>query len=65
MKSYEDKTRAYLDKNIPVIIRIDGSNFSKLTGCLQKPYDDKFIELMNNSALHVINNMQGFRFATV
>lgn len=65
MKYYEDKTRTCLDKNLPVIIRIDGSNFSKLTGCLQKPYDDKFIELMNNSALHVINNMQGFRFATV
>jgi|LakMenEpi03Aug12_release.lakeMendotaPanAssembly.Ray.scaffolds.fasta_scaffold634851_2 tRNA(His) guanylyltransferase len=65
MKSYEDKARFYLDKDFPVIIRIDGSNFSKLTKGLNKPYDDKFIELINNTALHVISNMQGFRFATV
>lgn len=64
MKEYENKTRNYLESGA-VIIRIDGSNFSKLTSSLQKPYDDKFIHLMDETALYVCKNTENFRFATV
>lgn len=66
MADYEDKYRNYLpvDDNC-IMIRINGSNFSKLTKCLEKPYDDKFINLMNNTAKYVIENLSGFRFGTV
>lgn len=65
IKQEEDKYRTILPKDLPVIVRIDGSNFSRLTENLDKPYDFGFITLMNNTAKYVIENLSGFRFATV
>lgn len=65
MKNYEDKYRTYIPVEDSVIIRIDGSNFSNLTRNLKKPYDDNFINLMNDTARYIISEVSGFRFATV
>lgn len=65
IKGYEDCFKTVLPSKLPVIIRIDGSNFSKLTSSLAKPYDDNFIELMNNTAKYVISEVSGTRFCTV
>lgn len=65
MKAYEDNYRPYFDKDANVIIRIDGSNFSNLTKNLKKPFDQEFIDLMNDTARYVVENVSGFRFGTV
>lgn len=52
MKEYES---AFTKDNIPgnenLIIRLDGKNFSKLTKTLQKPFDLRFSEAMQDTAL--------------
>lgn len=46
MKSYEDRYSLKLLPMIPVLARIDGRSFSKLTKNLHKPYDASFASLM-------------------
>lgn len=65
IKSYEDSGKNFLDTKQPIIIRIDGCKFSKLTKSFKKPYDDNFIELMNKTAEHVISKIENFRFCAV
>lgn len=45
---------------------LDGKNFSKLIkNNFKKPFDDDFIEMMNNTAKFLCNNVQGVKFAYV
>lgn len=47
MKMYESKEISNkLDSSKPIIVRIDGKNFSKYTKRLAKPYDETFSHLM-------------------
>lgn len=47
MKAYEYvANKDALIPNLPVIVRLDGNNFSKFTKNLDKPYDEKFTKLM-------------------
>lgn len=39
---------------LPVIIRLDGNNFSSYTKPLNKPFDEKFNELMVDTAKHLV-----------
>lgn len=65
IKEYEDCFKTILPQKLPVIIRIDGSNFSKLTKSLAKPYDNNFIQLMNETAKYVLAEVSGAKFCTV
>jgi len=46
MKNYEKKYE--LPINLPVIIRLDGRCFHTLTRGMEKPFDNIFIDMMNN-----------------
>ena len=65
MKKYEDSYRNYLPANLPVIIRVDGKNFSKLTSKLTKPWDLNFIQVMDRVALKLCSKIQNAKFAYI
>lgn len=66
MKEYESASEQVLPINIPVIIRLDGSNFSKLTDqYFDKPFDGDFESAMNQAALSVLKYCSGAKIALV
>lgn len=72
-KSLEDKCLYYrglgeyrLLPNSYVIIFLDGRSFSHFVkNKFQKPFDDDFIRMMNETAKYVCKNVQGAKFAYV
>lgn len=65
MKRYEKHGMGILDSKVPVIIRVDGKSFSKLTRGLDKPWDSTFIECMQETARYLAENIQGCKLAYV
>lgn len=56
---YRELTDYRLLPNAPIIVMIDGKNFSKLVkNKFKKPFDDWFIETMNKTAEHLCKNIQ-------
>lgn len=72
-KTLEDKCLYYrglsdykLLPNSYVLVMIDGRSFSHLIkNKFQKPFDDEFIRMMNETAEYVCKNVQGCKFAFV
>lgn len=70
-KNLEDKCLYYrsltdykLLPNTPIIVMLDGKNFSTLIkNNFRKPFDDDFINMMNKTAQFLCNNVQGVKFA--
>lgn len=59
MKEYEKRNRYYLQRRMPVILRLDmraGHNFTK--GFL-RPFDEIFIKSIQETAKHLCENVQG------
>lgn len=59
MKSYENVgNNLKLIPNLPIVVRLDGNRFSKLSKILdlKKPYDDLFSDVMQKTAGLLINN---------
>lgn len=66
MKQYESASEQVLPRNIPVILRLDGNNFSNLTDeHFDKPFDEDFEEAMNEAALNVLNYCSGAKVALI
>lgn len=63
MKGYEDISRNYLTKRLPVIIRLDSKAFHTFTKGLKKPFDDILIETMQETAKYLCENIQGCKLA--
>jgi len=60
MKShYENRTRTYLPRRTYTIVRIDGKCFSGFTKNLERPFDMGLVNDMNETAIHLCNNIQG------
>lgn len=62
------KLRSITDYTLPlkryVIVAIDGRSFSKLIkNKFEKPFDDKFINYMNEVGIYICKNVQGCKFA--
>ena len=49
--NYEEVTQLKLTRRMPAIIRIDGKAFHSITSKLEKPYDEKFNNLMQETML--------------
>ena len=64
-KFYEDITRYFLPRRTYTIIRIDGKAFHSYTKGLNRPYDEKFVNDMDETACFLCKNIQGARFAFV
>ena len=56
---YENRSKTYLTRRTPVIIRLDGKAFHTFTRGLQKPYDEIFHNCMNNTTKYLCENIQG------
>lgn len=63
MKEYERAYDFKLSKRSPVIIRLDGRAFHTLTKNFTRPYDDRFMSLMLETAVYVFKNIQGAKVA--
>ena len=59
MKTYEEVSRNFLIKKVPVIIRLDGKSFHTLTRHCDKPFDSRIMDAMSNSVEYLVNNIQG------
>jgi len=59
MKMYEASIGTTLDKNYPVIIRVDGRAFRTYTKGFEKPFDDVIRDAMIHTALLMANEIQG------
>lgn len=59
MKSYEKITDHRIIERIPIIIRIDGKNFNKLTKRFEKPFSDRFSRWMVHAMAYTASKLQG------
>jgi len=62
-KEYESAYDQTIIKRIPVIIRVDGKNFSKVTRKLSRPYCHKMMRTMQETMLYVARDLGGCVFA--
>jgi tRNA(His) 5'-end guanylyltransferase len=65
MKGYENVSRNYLIRRIPVIIRIDGVHFHTFTKGLEKPVDQSIYYSMRDTMFALCREIQGCKFGYV
>lgn len=63
MRDYEAVQSRKLMSNVPVVIRVDGKNFSRITRNFQKPFDPAMDYAMKKAAITLAENLPGTRFA--
>ena len=63
--NYESRSKTYLTRRTPVIIRLDGKAFHTYTKGLNKPFDEGLIEDMQKTAVYLCQNIQGAKCAYV
>lgn len=56
---YENRSKTYLTRRTPVIIRLDGKAFHTFTKGFKKPYDEIFHNTMNLTMKYLCENIQG------
>lgn len=61
-ENYENRSKTYLTRRTPVIIRLDGKAFHTFTRHLKKPYDEVFHRAMNSTLQYLCKNIQGCKF---
>ena len=61
--NYEDRSRHYLTRRVPVIMRLDGKAFHTLTGNCDKPFYKDLFEAMQETAIELCINIQGVKCA--
>ena len=57
--NYENITRYYLTRRMPVIMRVDGRSFHTVTKGFKKPFDDIFVKTMQDTMKYLCENIQG------
>jgi len=62
MKWYENISRTYLTRRVPVIIRLDGKAFHTFTRGLEKPFDFTLMKVMQLTMQYLCANIQGCVF---
>ena len=65
MKGYENISRIYLPRRLPVIIRVDGRAFHTFTKGFQKPFDDVLSRAMRGAAIGLCKEISGAKLAFV
>ena len=56
---YENRSKLFLPRRVPVIIRLDGKAFHSFTKGLKRPYDEIFHKTMNSTMKYLCENIQG------
>ena len=59
---YENRSKTYLMRRTPVIVRIDGKAFHTFTKGMKKPFDDIVTKSMQDTMLYLCEHMQGAVF---
>lgn len=59
MKDAEKEFRTFLPERTYAVIRVDGKGFSKYTRSLIRPFDPKFTQDMQKTALYLCENIDG------
>ena len=62
---YENRSKTYLTRRTPVIIRLDGCHFHTYCRGLRKPYDPTFIKAMQLTCRDLCANIQGCKLGYV
>lgn len=62
---YENRSKIYLTRRVPVLLRLDGCHFHTFTKGLKKPYDSLFIEVMQRTTKSLCESIQGCKFGYV
>ena len=62
---YENRTRYTLPRRTYTIIRIDGKAFHSYTRGLERPFDERLVNDMDETAAYLCKNIQGAKFAFV
>ena len=62
---YENRTRIFLPRRTYIIIRVDGKAFHTYTKGLKNPFDDEFMDDMDNTAAYMCKNIMGAKFAFI
>lgn len=62
---YENRTRNFLPRRTYTIIRVDGKAFHSYTRGLIRPFDEKLVNDMDETACYMCKNIQGAKFAFV
>lgn len=57
--NYENRSKTYLVRRMPVIIRIDGKAFHTFTRGFRKPFDDILVKSMQETMKYLCENIQG------
>lgn len=65
IKNYENSYRIKLPIRLPLILRLDGCHFHTYTKGLNRPFDDKLINCMNETAKFLCQNIQGCQISYV
>lgn len=66
MKSfYENRTKQFLPRRTYTVIRVDGKAFHTYTRGLERPFDMKLINDMDETAKYLCKNIQGAKLAFV
>ena len=58
-ENYENRSKQYLTRRTPTIIRLDGKAFHTYTKGLSKPFDEGLIEDMQETTKFLCQNIQG------
>ena len=56
---YENRSKTYLTRRTPVIIRLDGCHFHTFTRGFVKPFDKRLMEAMQETTLALCGEIQG------
>ena len=61
--NYENRSRHYLTRRTPVIMRLDGKAFHTLTRGCDKPFDKNLFKAMQETAIELCKSIQGAKCA--
>jgi len=64
-EQYEDRTRFFVPRRTWTIVRVDGKAFHTLTRNCARPYDEKLMDVMRDTAIEMVKEMQGANLAYV
>lgn len=65
MKQYEEVTRGKLPPRTYTLMRVDGRAFHTFTTKFKRPFDDDFVNMMNQSAVALCSEVQGAKIGFV
>lgn len=63
MKGYEKRNRYYLQRRMPVILRLDMRAGHSFTRGFKRPFDEIFIKTMQETAKYLCENIQGCKLS--